>query len=537
MSNSKFMDAMSDINSRAQKLGYTNGMEWANAAVQSGEITPADLTNYESAHRIRNMIAHGAAEEISVSAQRLQFVQEYILPIIQRSSPNPESPAAAQSFVKQVDPQQLEQWYKNAAEHYSKKEYEQAVAYYAKAAEGGHALGQLMLGYCHEKGQGIYKDFAEAARWYTKAADQGLDLAQWNLALLYERGDGVPRNCSKAQKLARQAAAQGNSQVQFKLGEAYWMGTQMVEQDNDEAMRWFHRAAQQGHAKAQEKIEEYFKLHPSARAAWYRQSSGGYEIKDNVLLGYYGDETSVVIPYGITAIGMKAFYQRTQLTSVTIPNTVTSIGFAAFADCKSLKKIKVPDSVTKLEKNVFSGCEQLNEVILPKNLTEIPSGIFFDCKRLRNIQLPAGVKAIPYGAFYGTDIQNLNLLKNITTIGDNAFDSCQGLKEIHIPGNVKTIGKFAFNSCRCAEHIFLEDGVTTIGACAFQDVGKAKYEQAKRDDRLHEFNYVKLVKIPSTVTEIGENAFKNCGGLQTLFVPKKCKLKKVGVSIFKIRRY
>jgi len=50
--------------------------------------------------------------------------------------------------------------------------------------------------------------------------------------------------------------------------------------------------------------------------------------------------TDLVIPDGVTSIGMCAFYNYTALTSVTIPDSVTSIGDYAFSDCTSLTSIK-----------------------------------------------------------------------------------------------------------------------------------------------------------------------------------------------------
>ena len=53
----------------------------------------------------------------------------------------------------------------------------------------------------------------------------------------------------------------------------------------------------------------------------------------------------LVIPNGVTSIGVGAFMGCSSLTSVTIPNSVTSIGHNAFYGCTSLTSNTIPDSV------------------------------------------------------------------------------------------------------------------------------------------------------------------------------------------------
>ncbi|WP_244060846.1 tetratricopeptide repeat protein, partial [Aeromonas caviae] len=61
----------------------------------------------------------------------------------------------------------------------------QAVTWYHKAAEQGHALAQVGLGNMYAEGQGVPQDYKQAAVWYRKAAEQSNVEAQNNLAVLY----------------------------------------------------------------------------------------------------------------------------------------------------------------------------------------------------------------------------------------------------------------------------------------------------------------------------------------------------------------
>ncbi len=90
-----------------------------------------------------------------------------------------------------------------------KQDYKEAVKWYRKAAEQGHAEAQYKLGFMYENGRGVVQSDKDAAIWYRKAADQGDVYAQLNLAQMYEYGQGVQKNKKEAVKLYRLSAAQG----------------------------------------------------------------------------------------------------------------------------------------------------------------------------------------------------------------------------------------------------------------------------------------------------------------------------------------
>ena len=48
------------------------------------------------------------------------------------------------------------------------------MKWYRKAAEQGNAGGQLNLGLCYEKGEGVKPDKTEAIKWLRKAAEQDI---------------------------------------------------------------------------------------------------------------------------------------------------------------------------------------------------------------------------------------------------------------------------------------------------------------------------------------------------------------------------
>ncbi len=148
---------------------------------------------------------------------------------------------------------------------YKSEDIEQAVKYLKQAADLGLVNAQYELGkhYYHESidhtdwvfahsGMGIdYDSFIyrgwryrendtlvqyrkEAIKWYTKAAEQGYRDAQSALGKCYFYGSEVPQSFELAEKWLKNAALQGDSTAGYELGFCY------LTMDNDkEAVRWF----------------------------------------------------------------------------------------------------------------------------------------------------------------------------------------------------------------------------------------------------------------------------------------------------------
>ena len=62
----------------------------------------------------------------------------------------------------------------------------------------------------YNNGWGVSENFAEAVKWFHKAAQQGHATAQLQLGLAYKNGYGVPQNKDEAIKWLRKAAEQGH---------------------------------------------------------------------------------------------------------------------------------------------------------------------------------------------------------------------------------------------------------------------------------------------------------------------------------------
>ena len=94
----------------------------------------------------------------------------------------------------------------------------------------------------------------------------------------------------------------------------------------------------------------------------------------------------LTIKNGVAIKDNQVLYFTSQSSSITIPDGVTEIGRCAFYECKSLSSVVIPSSVTKIEYCAFSGCTSLESVVIPSSVTEIEIMAFMDCTSLSSVE-------------------------------------------------------------------------------------------------------------------------------------------------------
>jgi len=128
---------------------------------------------------------------------------------------------------------------------------EEAVKWYLKAAEQGYVEAQYRLGECYDIGDGVEENKKEAAKWYLKAMEQGYDEAIDSLFYMDFDCEVVESMCKVAEK--------GNVNLQCELGYRYRCGWDALDLNvnEEESVKWYRKAAEQGHDKA---IDELFSM-------------------------------------------------------------------------------------------------------------------------------------------------------------------------------------------------------------------------------------------------------------------------------------
>ncbi len=207
---------------------------------------------------------------------------------------------------------------------------------------------------------------------------------------------------------------------------------------------------------------------------------------------------------GLTKINSQEFYNCTSLKRITLPQQVASIGGSAFYGCSALTAIDIPASVTTIESYAFAGCIYLASITLHEGLTTIGNYAFSTCKSLTSLSIPASLVSISPSAFRSCS--------SITTIdvaeGNTKYDSREdcnaiivtstntlmlGAASTVIPSSVTDIGTNAFYGNTALASLVIPEGVKNIGASAFSGC-----------------TGLTRVEMPGTLTTIGSDAFSGC---------------------------
>ena len=278
----------------------------------------------------------------------------------------------------------------------------------------------------------------------------------------------------------------------------------------------------------------------------------------------YKEYTSVTIPasvtysnytYPVTTIGTSAFEGCSNLQSVSLPSSITTINTDAFYGCTKLGSVNLPEGLTSIYQRAFYNCN-LDTVIIPSTVTSIGNGAFKNNPTKAIVWKPANCStgSDSDAPFYSTSSQvrsfvfaegvetvpayickNMSLLDTIVlppsvkSLGNNAFQGCTSLKSINLPVTQKTLPTSFFEGCTSLETIELPATLTTISTDAFYGCTKLAHVN------LHEgltsiyqraFYNCKLdsIVIPSTVTSIGNAAFKSNPTKAIVWKPASCSI-------------
>ena len=231
--------------------------------------------------------------------------------------------------------------------------------------------------------------------------------------------------------------------------------------------------------------------------------------------------------------------------------TIVSIGtvFKGNTTIVSFNEFQYFNGITDIS-NAFQGCTNLWEITLPDNLSTIGDAAFANCKSLNSIILPENIVSIGDSSFWNCPLSNITIPINTTKVGASAFRNCSKLGQIKILGNIETIDEHAFENCFSLQGIELPQSITTIGISAFKNctslqsvifaercnltkiAGDLSNSQTYPQNGVF-YNCTSLtsITIPANVEIIEATAFMNCKALSTLLFEPNSKLQIIGGNI------
>lgn len=179
---------------------------------------------------------------------------------------------------------------------------------------------------------------------------------------------------------------------------------------------------------------------------------------------------------------------------------VVGLGEFSFAG-GSFNELKLPSTIKRVEKGAFAlGTLSENKMlVIPEPIEYIGEYAFADLKNINDMILPSTLKEID----------------------DHAFELSYNFRNLTIPASVTRIGNSAFRDCKNMVSLYFEDdgeGSLTIGDSAFEGIGSLN---------------IQPLRIPASVSSIGDSAFARCGINGLEFVdPENSQLKYLGNHAF-----
>ena len=287
---------------------------------------------------------------------------------------------------------------------------------------------------------------------------------------------------------------------------------------------------------------------------------------------------SVVIPASVKKIAAFAFNNCQKVTAVTFAagSNCEEIGYWAFRFV-AFSELVLPDTVSTIGEGAFMSCAKLTSFTLPAALGSFDASIVDSCQALQKLNVSAQNKQYQSidGVLFSKDGKTLiyylptrtdtsyTVPEGTETFADGAFNQNRALESVTLPASLKLVGKNAFYLCRALKSVTFTEGGTealVIGYQAFcytpsltavripartvaiddfafsnSALASLTFEDNSKLSAIGNSAFygtkLKSLALPTSLREIGDGAFANCGYLVAATLPEG--LITVGKEVFK----
>lgn len=246
---------------------------------------------------------------------------------------------------------------------------------------------------------------------------------------------------------------------------------------------------------------------------------------------------NIIMPKSLTFIDDRAFCDCESLSHCILNDGLKTISTLSFAYCHEdlIKNIHIPNSVTTLYYNSFSNmsmpeyvdtwCIDYNGhdgVFRIKDGTKyIAIGVFENNIKVKRVILPDSVKTIESRAFYCDSIEEIEIGKGVTYIGESAIKKDR-VKKIYYRGQISDWLKVGNSGClycdefiidgKTVEHLIIPNGIKKIPSNMFagiKSITEVTLPSTVEIIKRWAFGYTSIKKINGgeNVMYIGANAF------------------------------
>lgn len=212
---------------------------------------------------------------------------------------------------------------------------------------------------------------------------------------------------------------------------------------------------------------------------------------------------SVYFDEGIISID-HASVAKSNIKNLYINKTVRTIYASSFAKTETLKNISFTDVTgstiiiegpLSIQDEAFKDCTNIKELILPSNLSTISPTAFSGCTEIKKLTM-LGTKN--YGDTLNLAFSNVEELvltgtgnmATYTTTKPSWYSKLSNIKKVVITNGITSIGNYAFYNCSSLTSISIPSSVTLIGNRVFYNC-----------------TGIKEITIPNSVTKVASFVF------------------------------
>ena len=266
--------------------------------------------------------------------------------------------------------------------------------------------------------------------------------------------------------------------------------------------------------------------------------------------------TSVVFEDSITIkeIPGSAFSSASSLTSIEIPESVETIGSAAFSYCTSLKNVSISDKITRVGNDAFNNTAILKSMLYSNGVKYL-DGWAVDLKYgVENIVIKEGTKGLEDGFFnFDSVIKTISLPASLQYVGEQSFLSSENIVSVTVADNnnyYSSLDGILYNKEK-TELIYYPKGKTdesftapktvkVIYDCAFYQSSVKNVVLPEGLEKIGNSAFwsnkaLESINFPSTLLDVGDNAFEYCSVLDGIALPDG--ITHIGVSAFYNTKY
>jgi len=218
--------------------------------------------------------------------------------------------------------------------------------------------------------------------------------------------------------------------------------------------------------------------------------------------------TNVIIPVGVKTIGKFAF-AWSRITAARIPLGVTTIGNSAFYGCTDFSSVSIPPSVTSIGYSAFN---KQTDVAVGARTPYTISSTTFDNRTEATLHVPVGSKEAYEAADYWKEFKEIVEGGDIIYGEDVSTFTIKTVEDVTLTCRITDHYKLEAevgDGTNTACLLTTEGAITIPEAGAYSLVGIAA-QAFNGCDKMTE------VSIPGSVGSIGSGAFSGCSALETV---------------------